>query len=324
MKKLICILMTVFIIVFLSPLYGWTAHYQIGTSGAQSLEVGMGVRAAGMGGAFCAVADDINTISWNPAGLGQIWKIEISPGQYQWLEGINYNFVSCIYPLRGVRASNVDELGALGASLVLLDSGKIIGRDVDGNETSDFKVQDRIITLSYGKKIAKGTFFGINGKHLRQEIQSENVEAYSFDAGILYYPRREDISFGVTMQNVGDKYKFLKEEDKLPLNVKLGIAGRLFDDKLLLAADFNKPKYNDYYTNVGTEWEIDRVFRLRLGYDSNTDAGNGLTMGFGISLKEVDIYFMPIAEVNFDYAFVDYGDLGITHRVAIILKFGTE
>lgn len=322
MKKQFYFLTIIFVITFCS--YGWATHYRVGTSGAQSLEMGMGVRATGMGGAFCAIADNSDAIYWNPAGLGQLWKTEICAGQYKWVEDIDYNFINFVYPLLGLRASNVDELGAFGASLVLLNSGNIPGRDILGNTTSNFKVEDRIIVLSYGKKILKDTFFGVSGKHIKQEIQVEKEGAYAFDMGMLYYPRETGISLGITFQNMGNNYEFLGQEDSLPFNIKMGIAGRVLDDKLLLAADFNKPKYSNYYTNIGTEWEIDKVFKLRLGYDSDVDVGNGISMGLGIGLKEVDIYFMPIAEVNFDYAFVDYGDLGVTHRIAITLKFGTE
>ncbi|MBW1856357.1 MAG: hypothetical protein JRJ00_17135, partial [Deltaproteobacteria bacterium] len=40
--------------------------------------VGSGARAVGMGGAFIAVADDATAASWNPAGLTQLKKPEIS------------------------------------------------------------------------------------------------------------------------------------------------------------------------------------------------------------------------------------------------------
>lgn len=40
--------------------------------------VGSGARAVGMGGAFIAIADDATAASWNPAGLTQLMKPEIS------------------------------------------------------------------------------------------------------------------------------------------------------------------------------------------------------------------------------------------------------
>ena len=43
-------------------------HVASGPASAQSFEV-LGTRAAGMGGAFVAVADDATAVYWNPAGL---------------------------------------------------------------------------------------------------------------------------------------------------------------------------------------------------------------------------------------------------------------
>ena len=36
-----------------------------------------GVRSMGMGGAFIAVADDVNTVYWNPAGLSDVREPQI-------------------------------------------------------------------------------------------------------------------------------------------------------------------------------------------------------------------------------------------------------
>jgi long-chain fatty acid transport protein len=49
-----------------------------GTSGAQFLRIGAGARAPGMGGAFSPIADDATAIYWNPGGLSQLSKREVS------------------------------------------------------------------------------------------------------------------------------------------------------------------------------------------------------------------------------------------------------
>lgn len=43
-------------------------------------ETGVGARAMGMGGAFLGVADDYSAIYWNPAGLGQLRRMEMNIG----------------------------------------------------------------------------------------------------------------------------------------------------------------------------------------------------------------------------------------------------
>lgn len=95
------------------------------TAGAQEIQinsspnfVGSGARAQGMGGAFIAVADDATAASWNPAGLAQLERPEVSlvynlfwreesfddTGSL-WLDGEgvvsldNLNYASVVYPL---------------------------------------------------------------------------------------------------------------------------------------------------------------------------------------------------------------------------------
>ena len=43
-------------------------------------ELGVGSRAMGMGGAYVGVAEDYTAIYWNPAGLGQLRRMEVNVG----------------------------------------------------------------------------------------------------------------------------------------------------------------------------------------------------------------------------------------------------
>ena len=58
----------------------------VGTSSAQEEifflgeELGVGARATTMGGAYVGVADDYSAIYWNPAGLGQLRRMELNLG----------------------------------------------------------------------------------------------------------------------------------------------------------------------------------------------------------------------------------------------------
>lgn len=59
------------------PCRAATVFQQVGIA-SPPVPVGSGARALGMGGAFIAVADDATAASWNPAGLIQLEKPEIS------------------------------------------------------------------------------------------------------------------------------------------------------------------------------------------------------------------------------------------------------
>jgi photosystem II stability/assembly factor-like uncharacterized protein/long-subunit fatty acid transport protein len=65
-----------------SPGHSFTIFEQVGLASAP-LPVGSGARAQGMGGAFIAVSDDATAASWNPAGLIQVERPEVSlVGEY--------------------------------------------------------------------------------------------------------------------------------------------------------------------------------------------------------------------------------------------------
>lgn len=63
-----------FIVLLMSPDLSGQTVSDTNFSGA----VGFGARALGMGGAFIAIADDATAASWNPAGLSQLEKPELT------------------------------------------------------------------------------------------------------------------------------------------------------------------------------------------------------------------------------------------------------
>ena len=65
-----------------------------------------GARPDGMGQAFSAVADDINTLSFNPAGLGNIRSSQVGYGYESFAAGIQYDFLGLAVP--------ISDLGVLG------------------------------------------------------------------------------------------------------------------------------------------------------------------------------------------------------------------
>ncbi|MBI4698150.1 MAG: outer membrane protein transport protein [Nitrospirae bacterium] len=76
-KRLAAILLFLIFISFNNDLHAATLFQQVGVSSSPN-PVGSGARAVGMGGAFIAVADDATAASWNPAGLIQLEKPELS------------------------------------------------------------------------------------------------------------------------------------------------------------------------------------------------------------------------------------------------------
>ena len=76
-------------------------------------ELGIGARAMGMGGAYVGVADDYSAIYWNPAGLGQLNRMELNIG-------FSHNKVVNTADFLGVRSKAEDtftRLNSLGLTV---------------------------------------------------------------------------------------------------------------------------------------------------------------------------------------------------------------
>ncbi|MFA6439483.1 MAG: hypothetical protein WCX28_09260, partial [Bacteriovoracaceae bacterium] len=69
MKRIIHFILCVVILEQLSAQGFITDVSKAGTTSASFLSISQGTRATAMGGAFVAVADDQNSLYWNPAGL---------------------------------------------------------------------------------------------------------------------------------------------------------------------------------------------------------------------------------------------------------------
>jgi hypothetical protein len=70
----------------------------VGTTAAPFLEVGVGSRAIGMGGAFVGVANDVSALYWNPAGISRITSPEAVFEKVEWLADISFNYIGAVIP----------------------------------------------------------------------------------------------------------------------------------------------------------------------------------------------------------------------------------
>src|SRR5579872_1495406 len=89
------------LVIFFAFLFPSISHSDsISTTGVQFLKIPAGVRGAGMGGMFAAVADDVSTTYWNTAGLAQIENIEINLLHVSYFASTNYEFGGFALPLQ--------------------------------------------------------------------------------------------------------------------------------------------------------------------------------------------------------------------------------
>src|SRR6267378_327417 len=90
----------------------------VGTTAAPVLSIPVGSRAIGMGEAYTAMADDVSSLYWNPAGIALLNQSQASFMYSQWLKDLTYNNASVAVPL---------ENGGIGARLSYISYGNIDG-----------------------------------------------------------------------------------------------------------------------------------------------------------------------------------------------------
>ncbi|MEW6619948.1 MAG: PorV/PorQ family protein [bacterium] len=283
-------------------------YKKAGTTVGQVLEFGVGARACAMGEAFTGLADDFSAFYWNPAGIAQIEDLEFNFMHNDWFQGIRYELVSTVLPLE-------EELGAMGLSIIVLKADDIVGRDTNGNFTSNFEAKDSVMSLSFGQRWNDKILIGATIKRINLHIENEGGTQFAFDAGGLYKFQNTDLTLGAVVQNIGKKIKFIEKEERLPLNFKLGILYKMLEKRVLLTSDLSKSIDRALKLNLGTEIIINSITKFRFGYNSTNDADNGFTAGIGLKIKDI---------IELDYAYIPYGELGDSQRISLTTKFKVE
>jgi len=278
-----------------------------GTKSGQILKMGVGANAIGMGESYVASADDIYASYWNPAGLSKVDKIQIGFMHNEWFEDIRYEYLGYVQPFWS--------LGTIAGSVSYISMGELNKTDENGIEKGTFRPYDLLLMLSYGTKLSKSMSFGINAKFLQEKIDEEKAQAFAVDFGGMY-SSDSGLIVGLNVQHIGTKMKFVEESFGLPLNFNFGVAYKLIDGTLTLAADSNIPTDNDMDIGFGANYRIMGIFDLRAGYrytvgGNDLGAVSGLRAGVGFG----------VGSYRLDYAFVPYGDLGQTHKISLIASF---
>lgn len=88
----------------------------VGTTSVNFLKLGVGARAVSMGEAFASVADDVYAVYWNPAGLVQLERKEVSFTHMEYLESIRYEWLAAAYPISASKTTT--DIGSMKILLV--------------------------------------------------------------------------------------------------------------------------------------------------------------------------------------------------------------
>lgn len=290
-------------------------------AGASFLKMDVGARASAMGGAYTALANDVTSIYWNPAGLAKLNRTELNFMHNKWFADINYEFFAAAYPIENLTF-------ATSFTYLYMDDIKEVLRDTGGNgngrywETGKmFTAEDMALSVAFAQALAENLFMGANFKYIYESIENESASGFAMDVGAIFNPSNK-LGFGLVVQNIGPNMKFIKDEFALPLTYRAGVAYQL-GKNFNLAFDIKKTKDEKLDFVAGIESLFGKWLALRFSSGTKTDDKLGKFKGLPTGIA-AGCGFNFGNSVTIDYAYVPYGDLGDTHRISISMKLAQE
>jgi long-subunit fatty acid transport protein len=331
-----------FVIAF-AILSGWAnttlagEFSKVGTVGAQFLKIGMGARYVGMGEASVACVNDAYAMYWNPAGLTQLSKVNLSLTNVDWIGDVQLNHLTFGKPL--------GDYAAFGVSLTALSMGEMEVTTVDEPEGTGetFTASSYSLSLGYARKFTDRFSVGISGKYIWERISEEDASGFAFDFGTLFYTGFKSLRIGMNIANLGPemkmdgpelgayydpqpgnpnyddvKSKLAVDPYDLPLTFRFGLAYDLIESpesKLTVSMEAKHPNDNLQQVSFGGEYLWKELFSLRAGYKFNYEE-EGLTLGGGVKLNAG-----KKTKLDINYAWADFSRLQSVHRFSLGFEF---
>ncbi len=310
---------------FACPSLAWSSFEDIGT----------GARATALGGAYTAVADDVYSVYYNPAGLVYLYRKELSASYGRLYSGLSDNTkISHSYFVYG--HPFIGPIGNFGVSY--------------HQYSADDLYSEREVTLAYARRLTRILFGGLGVKQLRRSFsapvgQTNNLALvdlsktdpvfssgdsrtnYSFDLGLLFRPYL-NYTYGLSLKNINQPNMSIagNDSDVLPMSVRSGLSYQEKGLTLLGELDTVKSPTNNRDFNLtaaGEKWWLgagwgnsDLAARGSLGFGSRNYSA--LSLGVAVRVGSVQLDYgmqMPITGVKFG---VTQGN----HRFSFTLRFG--
>jgi hypothetical protein len=324
-----------------------TDFTKVGLSGGQFLKIGVGARATGMAGAHSAVANDLTSIFWNPAGLALIKKYAADFSQTFWFGGMQHNFAAAVIP--------VSDNYRLAASFTSFSSGDIRITTMDQQDGTGgiYQVSDVALGLTFAGQLTEQFSFGVTAKYISMGFTNMNADGVLFDVGTRYETGFEGVVLGFNISSLGTQMEYTGSDVArsnnpidgintlpidmrlvtspfdMPLSFRMGIGadlckGALFEPEvdesgvlqhsLITAVDFETFSDVREQFAFGAEYTWKEFISVRAGYRMGSDQF-GLAGGVGIRYVSEDF------SGRIDYSLNPTIKLGLINRISIAMRF---
>ena len=345
----------IYIIAFCGGLLSVDARYT-----ADFLTLGVGARALGMGGAGTALSDNAYAPYWNPAGLGQLTRYEVSFMHSTLNEADAYDFVGYVHPLKKRGAIGVSWL-RVGVDDIPITSLPVVSRPVGPTNRPEvvgsFNNTDNAFLFASGWKLPSR--YGID-LHLGGTLKllymsgyrSTNAIGGGADIGFIAMTNPEkahQLMLGLQVSDVFTTKLYWNTpppsadqtshtETILP-HLKIGIATvhrlPIFRSTLIFALDTYVQNQAGLEAEPEPTVETPQESPVELHAGAEWTLFDLLALRVGIaersgSLESIrqltagvglNLRFVTGAGAGLDYAFANHPALGNSHRISLRIRF---
>lgn len=281
-------------LALLTGLLGWTS----GLAWAGAFDpMPEGARAWGMGNAFTAVVNDAYAVYWNPAALDDVRRPQLvmSHMDIQSLGLLIHDQLCYAQPFvfdNSVAVSWV-RMGTTG-------------------QVNFLNYSENTIIVSYEQPIAEGFSTGVNLKVF--QVKSDvTAGGLGLDFGLRWkiLPEITLAAFGENL-NHPEIIWATGADDRLPVNLNIGIAGHLDKDTIIAVDAQQLVEINPEFHFGAERWFFEQLLALRAG-GTYTSHDNRIMWSAGFGLK--------FSFLEFDYAYGSHYDLDGNHVFSLKVYF---
>lgn len=296
-----------------------------GTSGAQFLKLGQGsARAMALGGAYVALAEGSDAMTWNPAGLAATQQREFAFSYLRSVQGLD----SPLY------LGYAQPMGRTtwGANFGYMSDNGFDVRDANGvpQQNANVNVRDGYGAVGLARSFwYEKLFLGASLREIHEDIAGAARDTLAADFGAMLKPTNM-LSIGFAVQNFGANAADVAR-------VTRGGAALRLNDFATVSGELSKTSDGGAQLAVGGEFQLPEEYldfgqlTMRIGYKNvdsygqsfggtlktlKMDQTSGLSFGFGVYTSQAFGYGLSM-----DYAFVPYGALGTVDQLSFKLKF---
>nr|MBN1165378.1 PorV/PorQ family protein [Candidatus Krumholzibacteriota bacterium] len=266
-----------------------------------------------MGSAFTAVANDATAMYWNPAGMVELNRTQVSLNSVTWPADIDIYFAGAVFT-----SPYLPGTFGISARALTMDPQEERTVYMPQGTKRYFDAGDMSFGLSYAMYFTDRFSAGFTGHFIHMGLADKSVETLAFDFGLIYRIGIQGMKLGMMIQSLGSEVNFDDRSSKLPTLFKVGLAVDAYRrgaHSLQAAGEFSHPSDNKERMNVGMEYGFNQFFYLRSGYNIDYDS-QGLAWGVGFRVDT-----SQTSDLGFDYGWEDLGFLGHAHRVTLNFSY---